>query len=66
MRELMRRVEKLEQHLSEEASGPCACGGSMLVHYYGDPEPEPKNCPRHGLQRVLQVVHVSPSAALDS
>jgi hypothetical protein len=65
MRELMRRLEKLEQQVIE--AGECECGQSMRVIYPGDPMPEQvPDCSRHGAQRVLQVQYVSPPATLDN
>jgi hypothetical protein len=63
MNSLLRRLEKLEQQV---ATTECICVAGLPIHYEGDPEPEPRNCPRHGLQEVMRVSYVASLRALDS
>lgn len=49
MRDLLRRIEKLEDRFGTAA---CICGGpGLAIMFVGDPEPEPlPDCPVHGEQ----------------
>jgi hypothetical protein len=67
MRDLLRRLEKLEHELATGAE--CSCGGNLVVRFAGEPEPEQKECPQHGRQRVLCVEYIDwplPRTALDA
>jgi hypothetical protein len=66
MRDLMRRIEKLEQELTSR--GECTCGRNHVIHFLGEPEPERKECPTHGLQPMHVLEFVSwllPKSPLD-
>jgi len=60
MRDLLRRIEKLEEQFI--APSRCTCSPNLTVWFMdSEPEPTPIDCPAHGRQRVITVEFIRPS-----